>query len=114
MTLKGLPRSEVAEVQRARMLTAAVEVVSELGYRGMSTARVSGRAGVSRKTFYDLFADREDYFLAVFDDVLGAGPRVLERLGLVGNTGAGHGCRRSQVLDTAHVPSPGGVQGGDP
>ena len=31
----------MGEIQRARLLTAAVEVVSELGYGGMSTARVS-------------------------------------------------------------------------
>ncbi|HEY5044526.1 MAG TPA: TetR family transcriptional regulator [Solirubrobacteraceae bacterium] len=60
----------MSEFQRVRLLTAAVEVVSEVGYRGMSTARVSARAGVSRKTFYDLFADREDCFLAVFDDAV--------------------------------------------
>jgi AcrR family transcriptional regulator len=65
-----LPSDRVAEIQRARMLTAAAEVVSEFGYGGMSTARVSSRAGVSRKTFYDLFIDREDCFLALFDDTV--------------------------------------------
>jgi AcrR family transcriptional regulator len=68
--LHGLPRDRVVEIQRARMLTAAAEVVAEFGYGGMTTARVSSRAGVSRKTFYDLFADREDCFLAVFDDTV--------------------------------------------
>ena len=52
------------------MLSAAVEVVSEVGYGGMSTARVAARAGVSRKTFYDVFTGREDCFLAVFDEAL--------------------------------------------
>ncbi|HZL47551.1 MAG TPA: TetR family transcriptional regulator [Solirubrobacteraceae bacterium] len=60
----------MSELQRARLLTAAAEVVAEVGYRGMSTARVSARAGVSRKTFYDLFTDREDCFLAAFDDTV--------------------------------------------
>jgi AcrR family transcriptional regulator len=54
----------------------------------MSVARVTGRAGVSRRTFYDLFEDREDCFLAAFEEALarasvlatgggtvGAGPR---------------------------------------
>jgi len=62
--------TRMSESQRARLLAAAVQVVSEFGYSGMSTARVSGRAGVSRKTFYDLFGDREDCFLAVFDDTI--------------------------------------------
>jgi AcrR family transcriptional regulator len=48
-----------------------VEVVSELGYSGMSVARVTSRAGVSRKTFYELFEDREDCFLCVFDEAVG-------------------------------------------
>jgi AcrR family transcriptional regulator/DNA-binding MarR family transcriptional regulator len=60
----------VAGVQRARLLAAAVEIAGELGYGAMSTARVSARAGVSRKTFYELFADREDCFLAVFEDAV--------------------------------------------
>jgi AcrR family transcriptional regulator len=36
----------------------------------MSVARVASRAGVSRRTFYELFEDREDCFLALFDDAL--------------------------------------------
>jgi AcrR family transcriptional regulator len=61
---------EVSEVQRARMLSSAVAVVSEYGYGQMSVARVTGRARVSRRTFYDVFEDREDCFLAVFDDAV--------------------------------------------
>jgi AcrR family transcriptional regulator len=66
----GVLRTHVTEVQRARMLTAAVDVVGELGYPGMSVARVTSRAGVSRRTFYDLFEDREDCFLAVFAEAV--------------------------------------------
>jgi AcrR family transcriptional regulator/DNA-binding MarR family transcriptional regulator len=69
-SLNGSPRTQVTEVQRARMLMAAVEVVGERGYGGMSVARITGRAGVSRRTFYDLFEDREDCFLAVFEEAL--------------------------------------------
>jgi AcrR family transcriptional regulator len=36
----------------------------------MSVARVTARAGVSRRTFYDLFDDREDCFMAVFEDAV--------------------------------------------
>jgi AcrR family transcriptional regulator len=60
----------VGEVQRARMLAAAVQVVGELGYERMSVARVTARAGVSRRTFYDLFEDREECFLAAFDETV--------------------------------------------
>jgi AcrR family transcriptional regulator len=62
--------TQVTEVQRARMLTATVQVVGELGYERMSVARVTSRAGVSRRTFYDLFVDREACFLAAFADTV--------------------------------------------
>jgi AcrR family transcriptional regulator/DNA-binding MarR family transcriptional regulator len=59
------------------MLSAAVRVVSEHGYQKMSVARVAGGARVSRRTFYDVFEDREDCFMAIFQDALErAGARV--------------------------------------
>jgi AcrR family transcriptional regulator len=59
------------------MLSAAVRVVSEYGYQKMSVARIAGGARVSRRTFYDVFEDREDCFLAIFEDALErAGARV--------------------------------------
>jgi AcrR family transcriptional regulator len=82
---------EVSEVQRARMLSSAIQVVSEYGYGKMSVSRVTGRARVSRRTFYDLFEDREDCFLAVFDD-------ALERVtGLVAAGYGGGGVWRERV-----------------
>jgi AcrR family transcriptional regulator len=61
---------QVTEVQRSRMLAATVQVVGELGYEKMSVARVTARAGVSRRTFYDLFVDREACFLAAFSETV--------------------------------------------
>jgi AcrR family transcriptional regulator len=66
----GLPRGQVSEIQRSRMLTAAAEAVEEVGYARLTVAQVIARARVSRKTFYDLFEDREDCFLAVFDQAV--------------------------------------------
>jgi AcrR family transcriptional regulator len=66
----GLPRGQVTEIQRSRMLTAAVEAVEEVGYARLTVAQVIGRARVSRKTFYDLFEDREDCFLAAFNQAV--------------------------------------------
>lgn len=66
----GLPRGKVTEIQRGRMLAAALEVVEEVGYARMTVAQVIGRAKVSRKTFYDVFADREDCFLAALEQTV--------------------------------------------
>ena len=60
-------REYVRGVQRARLLTAALDVVGEHGWEGMSVVRVTRRAGVSSRTFYKVFAGREECFLAVFD-----------------------------------------------
>ncbi len=68
--VKGAPRNRISEAQRTRMLAAAVQVVGEVGYGGMSVARVTDRAGVSRRTFYEQFEDREGCFLTLFDEAL--------------------------------------------
>ena len=61
---------QVAELQRARLLTAMVQEVSERGAANVSVGHVVGRSGVSRRTFYEIFDDREDCFLAAFDEAL--------------------------------------------
>jgi AcrR family transcriptional regulator len=66
----GLPRGQVTEIQRSRMLAAAVDAVEEVGYARMTVAQVISRARVSRKTFYDVFSDREDCFLAAFEQAI--------------------------------------------
>ena len=62
----GLSRAEVELSQRARLLQAATEAVAELGYVKTTVADILGRAGVSRATFYQLFRDKEDCFLAAY------------------------------------------------
>jgi AcrR family transcriptional regulator len=49
------------------MLSAAARVVEHHGYDGLTVSRITTGAGVSRRTFYQQFADREDCFLALFE-----------------------------------------------
>ncbi len=65
----GSPRVQVSEMQRARLLNAAVVSIDELGYTGATVAHIAARARVSRKTFYDLFVGREDCLLAILQDM---------------------------------------------
>jgi AcrR family transcriptional regulator/DNA-binding HxlR family transcriptional regulator len=65
-----LERERVAEVQRARMLGAMVDLTRERGAERVTVAHVVGRAGVSRRTFYELFEDREACLLAALDETL--------------------------------------------
>jgi AcrR family transcriptional regulator len=67
----GLPREFVVRSQRERLLDATSRAVSELGYPALTVAAILQRAGVSRKTFYEHFADKEECFLAAYDVVTG-------------------------------------------
>ena len=61
----------MTESQRNRIHQAMIEVVSERGYPDTRVVDVIGVAGVSRKTFYELFDSKEDCFLAAYDVLLG-------------------------------------------
>jgi AcrR family transcriptional regulator len=63
----SLPRERVDEIQRFRLLGAMVEVAAADGYQGAAVSRVVARAGISRRTFYELFASREECFIAALD-----------------------------------------------
>jgi AcrR family transcriptional regulator len=58
------------EIQRARLIAAMVDVSAERGASNATVAHVVQRAGVSRRTFYEIFPDREACFLAAFDDAV--------------------------------------------
>jgi len=60
-------REVVAESQRERMLVAIADAVAEKGYANTAVADVIDRAGVSRRSFYEHFANKEDCFLAAYD-----------------------------------------------
>lgn len=66
----GLSREHVEHSQRVRLLHAAVVVAGSRGYRAMTVSAVIARASVSRKTFYEQFADREHCFLGAYEHVL--------------------------------------------
>ncbi len=74
---KGLGSERVTGIQRARMLAAMTEVCVERGAGNVTVAHVVERAGVSRRTFYELFVDREACFLAAFDDAIARASRYV-------------------------------------
>ncbi len=55
--------------QRERLLKGMVEAANRHGYAGANVSAVIGEARVSRPTFYDYFADRDDCFRASIEDV---------------------------------------------
>jgi AcrR family transcriptional regulator len=72
----GLPRTYVIRNQRERILDAVVNVVGDGSYAAMTIEDVVVYAGVSRRTFYDHFANKEEAFLAAYelivDQLIGA------------------------------------------
>ena len=71
-------RSGVADIQRGRMIAAMAGLARERGIAGVSVAQVVARSGVSRRTFYELFEDRNDCFAAAFEQgVTCAAARVM-------------------------------------
>ena len=78
----SLTREVVLASQRGRILDAMAQAVAEHGYGATTVAHVVALAGVSRKTFYEHFGDKEECFLALYDTgiayVLG---RIIEALG---------------------------------
>ena len=53
--------------QRNRMHGAMVEAVALRGYERTSVKQVVGLAGVSRRSFYEQFANKQECFLATYD-----------------------------------------------
>jgi AcrR family transcriptional regulator len=74
----GAVRVQLGELQRARIIGAMLDVCGEKGAGSVSVAHVVERSGVSRRTFYEQFVDRDDCFLAAFEQALSyASQRVL-------------------------------------
>ncbi|HEV7774259.1 MAG TPA: TetR/AcrR family transcriptional regulator [Conexibacter sp.] len=66
----GLPRRFIVHNQRERMLLAVAEAVAEQGFVTTTVADIIARARLSRRTFYEHFADKEECFLAAYDTVV--------------------------------------------
>lgn len=56
--------ARVIEMQRRRLVTALVEVAGSEGLPAVTVGAVCARAGVSRRTFYEQFEDRDACLLA--------------------------------------------------
>ncbi|HEX8052683.1 MAG TPA: TetR/AcrR family transcriptional regulator [Thermoleophilaceae bacterium] len=65
----NLPREVVLRSQRERMIDAVIERVAAKGYAATTVADVIGQAAVSRKTFYEHFSDKEECFIAAYDEI---------------------------------------------
>lgn len=63
----GLSRDFVAENQRERLLNGVVEAVAEHGFNETTIGKITDAAKISRRTFYEYFASKEDCFLTAYE-----------------------------------------------
>lgn len=64
---QALPREEVAADQRRRLFAAMIKAVDERGFVASTISDLVERAGVSRRTFYEHFENKEECLLATYD-----------------------------------------------
>ncbi len=75
----SLTREQVATNQRLRLLEGMIDAIGEKGYAATTVSDVIRRAGVSRKAFYEHFANKEECFLATYDSIAAVGRRGVSR-----------------------------------
>lgn len=68
----GTPREEVVANQRERLFGAMVASVAQRGYVATTVNDLVELSGVSSRTFYDLFADKQACFLATLEAMIEA------------------------------------------
>jgi AcrR family transcriptional regulator len=78
-------------MQRRRLLAAVVELAYEGDVQVLSVAKLCERAGLSRRTFYDLFEDRDACLHRAFEDAVETTVETVSR------AGTGHGRWRERV-----------------
>lgn len=72
-----LPPEVLAEHQRARILDAATEVFAKRGYQGTTIDNVVAAARIGVGSFYELFANKSDCFVQVYERIVAdAGERI--------------------------------------
>jgi AcrR family transcriptional regulator len=67
---EALAGGRVGEIQRQRIIGAVAGVAAEKGAANVTVAHVVARAGISRRTFYEQFEDREVCLLAALDEAI--------------------------------------------
>ena len=89
---RGRPRQLDEQVRRQRLIAAAEHVFVERGYSAARMDGVARRAGMSKKTIYQLFATKQELFAAVIDS------RRAELAAMIERESASESSRPNDVL----------------
>jgi AcrR family transcriptional regulator len=80
----GAPARSITALQRSRLLSAAVGLLAKDGFGSFSASGVCEHAGVSRRTFYELFDNREACLAGILDSALARFEDAIAGLDLAG------------------------------
>lgn len=69
---QALPREEVAAHQRERLFAAMIDAVNDSGFVATTISDLVTKAGVSRRSFYEHFENKEECLLATYDSLIEA------------------------------------------
>ncbi|HST54987.1 MAG TPA: TetR/AcrR family transcriptional regulator [Solirubrobacteraceae bacterium] len=67
---QALPREQVAAHQRNRLFAAMVQAVNEQGFVATTISDLVARAGISRRSFYEHFDNKDECLLATYDEIV--------------------------------------------
>ena len=95
----GREGGHVVGMQRRRLLGATVEQAFEDGVQSLTVATICERAGLSRRTFYEIFDERETCLYAAFEDAVEQAMRAVSEA-VADDEGAGGGRGAQKVGGT--------------
>jgi AcrR family transcriptional regulator len=87
-----------------------IDAVAEKGYRAMTVADVISRAGLSRKTFYEHFDNKQECFLATYDQISARAISRMERAYEEADGWPGRVEAAIRALFEAAIENPGAVR----
>ena len=126
MRQRGTVQHErMSELQRSRIVRASLDELAALGYEQITVAQIAARAGVSRKTFYEHFEERNGALVAALEEARSPRPsvngadatprfrrtyRTMRVIDAVGELGArGSGASNREVAEQAGITDSGQI-----
>jgi AcrR family transcriptional regulator len=107
---RAVARERARTAQRLRLALAMIDAIAENGYRATRVADVIARAGVSRKTFYEHFANKQECLLVTYDMVAEEGMRRVEQAYRKADGWPGRVEAAIRTLFEASIENPGALR----
>jgi AcrR family transcriptional regulator len=83
-------------VQRRRLFEAAAKIFAERGFADATAEAISREAGMSKATFYEHFANKEEAIIALFDE---AATEVMRQMALASEAEAGTDASQTVLVE---------------